>query len=97
MLRDSLRVPPRGEAAGESRYRPLIARGVDHKDFFHFRDLLTSEALPDMLVTASPLAMARRLRDECEVNPAADDLRHRVEQRFFLTWSNALPWQSLDE
>jgi len=94
-LRESVKVPPKGDEG--PRYRPLLARGVDHRDFFHFRDLLTSEALPDLLVTSSPLATARRLRDECEVNPNADDLRHRVEHRFFLTWSNALPWSTLED
>lgn len=78
-----------------SRYRPLLARDVDHRDYFRFRDMLTSPAIPDFLVTATPLALSRRLMKECEVNPASDDLRNRVEHRFFLTWSNALPWATI--
>jgi len=70
---------------------PVLARNIDHRDYFRFRDMMMSDAVPEYLVTNEPLGLSRRLKAECDANPAADDLRERLENRFFLIWSNALP------
>jgi hypothetical protein len=71
--------------------KPVMAWNVDHREYYRFRDLMTSEAMPDYIITDFPLGLSNRLKNECDANPAADDLRLRLENRFFLIWSNALP------